>query len=1081
MHERTAPRPAPIRSSTPGAVSRRRGSARAVIVLGCLLVVGLLVLLLVLQAGSPAPSDAFRPPTGEARDAVAPAPMGDVDEAIDGDPASAQELEIEARRGGWIQVAAPDDPARLAQRYRFERLDPVAEDEPAGHLSMREPRAEIFLDDGRILSLRGERALARVPHRALEGGRMTGDVEIRLHEGPPGAIDATLASSPILTVRTDAATFDSVSGEIRCVGPVDVAADRATMTGSGLVVRLNDRDRVLTMRLATLDEAWLLPGQDEAASAEQTPPAADAPSGSAGRRGGRVRKPKDDAQPPTPYRLRFDERVRLVQHLPGGRRTLAGSSMDLLFTTASEGIRGAIAAGPGTADEPLIGCRALVEPVGRSWRAGLLADEGSGAVVRPVRTDDGRVQVLCDGPVTMIPMPATSEGAASAEADALGHLDDPKDAMVVLVGEPATLVDDGDGTTAEAGRIEYRLRGGRLDLRGHEGRWISMVRDGLAIDAPHLWLDRSRSTGGVTGPGRAVERPAGADARAASAADEPDDGAPAEAGSTDLVTDLEITWTEGVDLRFGDDDANQGMGTIERIVFRGKVAADSPDGLIRCDTLELNVTPDDDGALRPQRLVAVGSIRTQDGERTMWADSLTVTFEERAAADAPAEGGTASAEDRDPAIAGAIGRDAQVRTALAAGDVQVRLEDGSRAFADQMFSDSRRDELELSGEEVVILSGRLLMDRGRRLVIRRGERTINVPGPGRLRVFTEPLPARPDGRIERPRIEADAPDPELRVRWNESMLYEGDRNDGAGSIDLRGTVVAESRPGPREVTTLAGDSVLLDLAMDPVAAAGRETDRDREDLVVQADDRRLARLTARGQARLESRQWLDDAHTGRPRVTYVDGRHLVYDDLTGAARVIGDGELIIRDEWTGGDDPGGRPGPAASFGGKGTTAFTWQRALDLTPTGGDLVEITMTGSVGGRHLGLDGATATISGEKLVAVARRNLDRRDQRRESAAGTGDRRPVGLELGGDLTLRRLRGEGAMRIATRDRLVDCDLLVYDVQRNVAELSARPGRTVSVLREGEPFPLKAEAVVWNMDPRIDTITVRRGSGGAGG
>ena len=83
-----------------------------------------------------------------------------------------------------------------------------------------------------------------------------------------------------------------------------------------------------------------------------------------------------------------------------------------------------------------------------------------------------------------------------------------------------------------------------------------------------------------------------------------------------------------------------------------------------------------------------------------------------------------------------------------------------------------------------------------------------------------------------------------------------------------------------------------------------------------------------------------------------------------------------------------------------------------------------------------------------------------------------------GAELTLRgmdlqELNANGNVYVATETRRVDCDAFEYNLRTGFASLSAEKNRSVAVVTEGTPYPVRASSVVWNMDPAVDTISIR--------
>ncbi|MHC4211621.1 MAG: hypothetical protein ACYSWT_18145, partial [Planctomycetota bacterium] len=87
-----------------------------------------------------------------------------------------------------------------------------------------------------------------------------------------------------------------------------------------------------------------------------------------------------------------------------------------------------------------------------------------------------------------------------------------------------------------------------------------------------------------------------------------------------------------------------------------------------------------------------------------------------------------------------------------------------------------------------------------------------------------------------------------------------------------------------------------------------------------------------------------------------------------------------------------------------------------------------------------------------------------------------PAGDVIGGPAELIRLRAERGVFLHTPQRDVDCDVFDYDVQRGVAELSARPGGFVTVMTVGAPQPIRVQRATWDL--KRDELTVHRGTGG---
>ena len=665
------------------------------------------------------------------------------------------------------------------------------------------------------------------------------------------------------------------------------------------------------------------------------------------------------------------------------------------------------------------------------------------------------IYIRCRGGLTMVPVSDPAEYPASID-----------DARLQLTGRPVRLHDARRQTDATCDRLLYHARDRKLEL-------IGSPDFPLRFDSPRgrgggrlFWLRDTPggATGGFEGSGwltaanETPDRPPSPVAEAAFPPPWPNtppprpvapveaDGKPAEAATP--LERLRIVWEKGVDLEFDEPDQPGGTTHLRRARFDGNVRVHSEEGTIACDDLDLRLMTNDEGKSIPTTMTATGQVRAADPERTIWADVLVVEFRERRAA--------AAEPDEEGAYRDPMGGDAEVERMTAEGDVQVLLANGARAFAQKLIGDVPGETIELLGSNVVIAYDKMIIDRGRRVVLRRQTDTAHWDGPGQARFFSTPLETAAEGRIERPDVIGE---PDVRARWNTSMLYDNTFNEGAGSIDLRGEVDAKSEPSPLERNTVNADALTLEFVNVPRADGGDEGHPPPAGATLSPDnvERVLGRFIARGEAKLENRTWLTAEHVDKPRVFYIAGEHVEYDDQTGEALVVGAGELLIRD-LTEDDAAGG----SAPFGPKGTTLFRWKKKLHMTRGLDDRFDIVMAGEVEALHQGLDDETATLSCDRLEATVVR-----------PGATGKRGALDLE--GPAKLKRLRAWDGVFIRTQTRDVDCDEFDYNATTGLAQVRARPGRRVSILTRGTAHPIHAQHALWNMSN--DRVTITGGSG----
>ena len=94
--------------------------------------------------------------------------------------------------------------------------------------------------------------------------------------------------------------------------------------------------------------------------------------------------------------------------------------------------------------------------------------------------------------------------------------------------------------------------------------------------------------------------------------------------------------------------------------------------------------PGPDGKAIPDRLIGNGGVRAANEGQILWADELLATLEPT---------GTQQSDDT---------QSFEVRDVLATGNVQIRMKDGGRAWADQLKGDAAQESVELLGKNVTV-------------------------------------------------------------------------------------------------------------------------------------------------------------------------------------------------------------------------------------------------------------------------------------------------------------------------------------------------------------------------------------------
>lgn len=664
--------------------------------------------------------------------------------------------------------------------------------------------------------------------------------------------------------------------------------------------------------------------------------------------------------------------------------------------------------------------------------------------------------MTCSGPLTMVPMPDTMTAPPSPDASRLE-----------LRGSPVRLLDTSDRIGAIAARLEYRSETGRVDLLGSPEQDVTVVTDDLWLRTTNLWAEMNTGRAGSTDtPGRAQVLSTSPLEVALLNEDAAllDPNAPAT-----LEEDLSIVWTGGVDVLFEPGGAS-GQGQMKMVRFQGDVEVSSADGSIDADTLEMHFQPDDLGQAHPDRMYATGDVRARNEDQTLWADVLTATLEP---AEKPAAKSGAVKPETPPTDDPMA--DARIKDFFAEGDVQVLLADGARAFADVLEGDARQAKVVLRGRNIVIARSDLLIEHGRELFIERAEGKATWPGGGRARLLARPINVTQDKRITRPAVPAPTTDIKrvvtLQATWNDGLLYDANYDNGAGALHLAGKVAVVSQQKPTERASLHGEKLRLEFASIADAPAASDSKAKPADAGIFAGDGRvLSRMIADDAARLERRTWPTADRLETPEIIYIGGDRITWDERNVQAAVEGNGDFVTRQpSWAAAEGDG-------PFRGAGTARFTWVKRLDMKRRDDGRFTIDMLGMVEGMWKGAGDSEdiATLTADQVQAVTRRDVGTLE------AGSASPQPTALDFDGDASIEQLIAIGRVYLATPTRRADADRLEYNTRTGIARLEGRPGHPVAVVNEGAPLPVRATAMIWNMDPDVDTITLEspRGIGG---
>ncbi len=1024
-------------------------------------------------------------------DLVRPAPLSDAEREVrGGGPADlASPGAVELAEGGWIEVA--DETGRLRQRYAAKRMDPL----PDRWMSLDAPRAVFYGTDGRVTRVSGAEGTARIPDRAIESGTLRGDVRIEVFREVEGRAVSVESDEPWLVVLADEVEFDDAEGRLRSDRAVRIESEELTFSGEGMLLFLDESGRdierlVVERATSPLRLVDLKRPEPEPAAPSTVPPpsAGDADAPSAGAGSGASSAPVARAaasapeQGPRLFRLALDGGVVVTRIEGDSRSTITGDRLGAIFSMRSGGL-GAIASREGTSDRGVDSRHRDSMPAAlppRDWlAASAIAQSGDASEGTGERVE---IEIEFGGSLLIEPLPT---GVPRPENE--------REVWVRVEGTPVVVEDPIREAVIRCEILEARTglaTGDRLDLLTPDGL-TTIESPSLRVGSPAIRVD-GRSVD-LAGPGwLEVGETQTPEPGIAAPKDDPD------------PSRVRIEWAKRLDLALGPDERS-----LERADFDG---GDRLDGVVvESESLRLTApaleaaffarTPEADrdrlrrvearggvvairrgsvGRLAASRLVvelrddpeqaiverfeAEGAVRALDAERLVFAERLEATF-------LPPLDSPRSSAEGDPPVQVLGG--AEVDRAEAIGAVVAGLADGTWVFADRLEGDGPAGRLRLSSESrsLVLVRDSAVLDGLASLELRDSAagRRASAPGPGRLRAGSEtplaawvapleetlhePAWAWPD----RPVRPEPAGETRLVAIWTEGLDFDEPAIDAARV----GEPVAELLVRGSDEAAVRARSVGEDGREDRLSAKELRVRFARASQGEEASASALdpSELLAIGTpAVLEARRPAPEAAREDPDVFRISGPRIEYGLEEREGRVIGAGTLLVSEA------------PTAERQGA-TARFSWKGRLDLIRTAPDRSLVTLADDV-------EMIYATRSGERSafsVTASRMEATVREAPQEAVDPANEREasPDTSPLGA-AELQAVRGFGRVFARGDGRDVECDAFEYDVESGIATLSARPGRSVSVMTRGTPGPVRASAVKWNLQTgRIEVIDGR--------
>jgi hypothetical protein len=1016
-------------------------------------------------------------------------------------------------------------PTGQARKYRFnsvnsrgqlvELFGDLLTPQPHGVTQVTMPGIRVHFAPRRMLEMLAERGQIVAPDEQPRSGQFDGSVVLTLYqrgagEAPGAPVDRPAeASGIVLRLFLQDAAFDLDLGRIETDKLIHLTGPRLDFRGVGLKLSYNalrnridrlevEQGKVLRLKPGGAGEGGVFLGDGV-----QTPPDA----GGAGASQGSVVASRSGVQY---YRATLTGRVRILRR----DVTIDAGELRVLFCVdpgrQREQMLGAAGAEAGTGVRAHRGgVQAAGLPIG-GWLGGALSQVAVAAWAQspepassvplglpqdrsmaPFEADD--VIVTWNGPLVVEPIDAEQAGGF-----------EPSDLRLEIVGEPVTVTLP-KRAVLTAQRVQYRAREDRAEMIGSQAY-------PLTVDAPQL----GRLTGQklvfqqagnliqVVGPGRLSTADAmGGEATAALEA-----SSERAAGAPDTLRGVSVSWSEGLSLTFrrpaqeapASDPARLGAdaaaevpaqavetaegvigpahqaderqtvvprGRLVSAVFNGEVAMRHPRLDLDCDRLGLflddqapaeaslvrglrtasasgavrvtlrpnsggedgsawrlgsndlwvQLKPDPTGGVYPAQILASGQVKAQRSEDRLTADRLELTLEPSVAAPAGKPSG-----------------DLEWRTATAEGDVTVGMQKPAvHVEADRVLAETGGKQLQFFGTatkpaRVVQSNGSIV---AAHLVLNPDEQKAHVPGPGTLTLL---LNSPPSERIAAKGAAEPAP---LTVTWTQGMGFDS----AHGVAQFAGNVVASTQT-QRETARLSANDLWLQLG----EAAGSSGSVSHAAL--SGGGRSLATLTARQNVVFLFEGWADrPGGTLRSRVR-LGGPLLNFDRPTGQLQVVGRGTLLVEDYHSRSSEvAAGASTSAVELAGAGATLFTW--AGELVWDGG-AQRVRLSQGVQMLHRPLEPRQPVqLDCQQLVAAV------------ATEGGLDGWFVGREI--RPRVQAVFADHDVRVLVDQREIRSDHLRYSGDDRTVLVHADEGRMTQVYDRGQPTPLSAQALRWDL------------------
>jgi hypothetical protein len=972
---------------------------------------------------------------------------------------------IKLQAGGWVQVAGPD--GRLKQQYAASRTDPL----PDKRMSMVDPRAVLYGSQGRVVTMRSDTMVARVPKGELESGRLEGNVIIRVYK-PQGDRPVDLAvDSAEMIIEAPEAEFDSRSAEIRVDRSVRVTSAALSGSWEGLSLTLSQDGKSIE-RLVT--DRPLSPIRIERSAEVLRKRGEGMKPGTSG--AAPVGDTGDESflcvwapePPPRTYLLTFHDNVHVVSAEPETTVTMDGNMMQAIFV-----LEGSMDGGIARVDPHGAETRALNMPLETPPAMRVLA--AAADPQRPTReaqpAADESITITYTGRMVMEPL--------GTDVPPLAH---PKGVRIVMHGAPARVEDSKSQSVITAERVSFESEVEEVHLTGSPEKPARVENPDFVIAAPLLQLNRSSGKGSVQGAGslRMGRLDTQQQPLTVAWADEARftlvPGTPKKADGTFRTA----TFVGDVRVRGADFAMDSGTLMVESepvgekdvlrklVADQGVVASNLTEsgGRLEAGRVEVLLQPDDEANARPRSLTATGGVVVTDPQQTLWAPSVRAIF-------VAATKKKAAKDDRL-----SMGGDKmQLGSVVAEGPVALLLKDGTRVWASRLEGDAVARTAQLLGPNVVVVRGNSVIDQLSEVRVQDAPGKLSAAGVGRVSYYTERVIPETRERMSLPSLPQV---PQMQATWREGMAYvEGAVPGKLGAPDrglllLQGAVKVRAARSAVEEESLDADEVQLETlpqVADAKPSKGGRTAPESGTSASNQDMGQVARMVARGNVDIRAKSWPTAQKQGEPKFFRLQSQSAVYDVPAGLCSVEGAGSILVSDPIVAQAVASSKEKTDLPFSPQGVTKFTWQRSLGMRRIDQALTTIALDGNVEMQHVGAETAgNGTLLADHLEATVRSPETEVAERKPTPGGAAaTAAPV---LGAGATLEHVLARGRVIVRTVEYDIETGEFSLDERTQVATMTATPGRVVTIQKRGVGGPQRAQSAVWDM--KAGTIIIER-------